>query len=70
MPIPLIDRSPAMDRDRRERLGISVDDLAALAGITAEELVAHEQSKREADDNPAVAMKVADALDEAERTPR
>lgn len=63
MPIKISDRSPAADRDRRERLGISVDDLAARAGITAQELTTYEQAKSEADANPSTAMKVIDALD-------
>ena len=63
MPIKISDRSPAADRDRRERLGISVDDLAARAGITAQELTTYEQAKSEADANPATAMKVIEALD-------
>jgi transcriptional regulator with XRE-family HTH domain len=67
-PIPIIDRLPGADRDRRERLGISVDDLAARAGISPQELAAHEQARSEADINPSVAMKVADALDAFERT--
>lgn len=66
-PLPLSDRSPAMDRDRRERLGVSLDDVAARAGITAEELTAYEHAKTEADANPSIAMKVGDALDEFER---
>ena len=49
MPIKISDRSPAADRDRRERLGISVDDLAIRAGITAQELTTYEQAKSEAD---------------------
>ena len=61
--ITLSDHSPAMDRDRRERLGVSLDDLAARAGISAQELTSYEQAKSEADGNPTVAMKVADALD-------
>jgi transcriptional regulator with XRE-family HTH domain len=67
MPIPISDRSPASDRDRRELLGVSVDDLAARAGISAQELTNYEQAKSEADGNPTVAMKVADALDAFER---
>ena len=63
MPIKISDRSPAADRDRRERLGISVDDLAIRAGITAQELTTYEQAKSEADANPSTAMKVIDALD-------
>ncbi len=67
-PIPIVDRSPMMDRERREQLGISVDDLAARAGISTQELMAHEQAKSEADVNPSTAMKIADALDSFERT--
>ncbi len=67
-PIPIIDRSPMADRERREQLGVSVDDLAARAGISTQDLMAHEQAKREADVNPSIAMKIADALDSLERT--
>lgn len=63
MTFKISDRSPAADRDRRERLGISVDDLAARAGVTAQELTTYEQAKSEEDGNPALAMKVSDALD-------
>ena len=62
-PISLTNRSPAMDRDRRERLGISADDLAARAGITPQELTTYEQAKSETDAHPTTAMKVGDALD-------
>ncbi len=67
MPIPISDRSPSSDRDRREQLGISIDDLAARAGISAQDLTNYEQAKSEADGNPTVAMKIADALDAFER---
>lgn len=67
-PIPIVDRSPMADRERREQLGISVDDLAASAGISTQELMAHEQARSEADVNPSIAMKIADALDSFERT--
>lgn len=63
MPITLSDRSPSSDRDRRERLGISADDLAARAGISTQELTSYEQARSEADANPTIGMKVADALD-------
>lgn len=67
MTINITDRSPASDRDRREQLGISADDLAGRAGISVEELIAYEHAKSESDSNPTVAMKLADALDELER---
>jgi transcriptional regulator with XRE-family HTH domain len=63
MPIRISDRSPASDRDRRELLGISADDLAARAGITPQELTTYEQARTEADGNPTIAMKVSDALE-------
>ena len=63
MRIPLTDHSPVADRDRRERLGITLDDLAARAGISPQELTSYEQAKSERDASPTVAMKVADALD-------
>ena len=62
-PLTLTDHSPTMDRDRRERLGITVDDLAAQAGISPQDLTTYEQAKSEADGNPTIAMKVSDALD-------
>ena len=65
--IAITDQSPATDRDRRERLGASVDDLAALAGITPQELTTYELAKSEADANPALAMKIRDALDAMEQ---
>jgi predicted transcriptional regulator len=65
--IPIIDRSPAMDRERREQLGVSVDDLAARAGVSPQELAAYEQARAEGDVNPSLAMKIADALDAVER---
>jgi len=65
-PITITDRSPAMDRDRRERLGVSVDDLASQAGITPQELSTYEQAKSEADGDLTIAMKVSDALDALE----
>lgn len=65
--ITITDHSPATDRDRRERLGVSVDDLAARAGITPQELTTYEQAKSEADANPALAMKIRDALDAMEQ---
>lgn len=64
--ITLTDHTPAMDRNRRERLGISADDLAARAGISPQELTSYEQAKSEADGNPTTAMKIADALDAIE----
>jgi transcriptional regulator with XRE-family HTH domain len=67
MPTNLTDRAPGSDLARRERLGISADDLAARAGITAQELTSYELAKTEADADPVVAMKVADALDAAEQ---
>ena len=67
MTIKITDRSPSADRDRREQLGISADDLAARAGITAQELTSYEQAKSETDANPTVAMKVGDALDAFEQ---
>ena len=67
MPITLSDRSPSSDRDRRERLGISADDLAARAGISTQELTSYEQARSEADANPTIGMKVVDALDAFER---
>ena len=67
MPMTISDRSPSSDRDRREQLGISVDDLAARAGISPQELTTYEQAKSEADGNPTVAMKVSDALDAFQR---
>jgi len=67
MTISITDRSPASDRDRRERLGISADDLAARAGISSQELTAYEHAKSEVDASPTVAMKVGDALDAFER---
>lgn len=63
MTINITDRAPSADRERREQLGLSVDDLAARAGISAEELSAYEHAKSEADANPTVAMKIGDALD-------
>lgn len=66
-PIPLTDHSPATDRDRRERLGVSVDDLAARAGISVADLTAYEQAKTEADANPSIALKIGDALDAFEQ---
>ena len=65
--IHITDRAPASDRDRRERLGVSVDDLAAKAGISPEELVAYEQASSEEDAVLSIAFKVGDALDELER---
>ncbi len=67
MTINITDRSPSSDRDRREQLGISIDDLAARAGVGPQELVSYEHAKSEADGNPTVAMKVADALDALQR---
>ncbi len=32
-PVPIVDRPPMADLEPREQLGISVDDLAARAGI-------------------------------------
>lgn len=66
MPINITGRSPAADRDRRERLGISADDLAARVGISAQELAAYEHAKSEADANPAVALRVSEVLDALE----
>lgn len=67
MPIIISDRSPSSDRDRREQLGISTDDLAARAGISPQELTTYEQAKSEADGNPTIAVKVGDALDAFEQ---
>jgi ribosome-binding protein aMBF1 (putative translation factor) len=64
--IRLTDRTPAGDRDRRERLGISVDDLAAQAGITPQELTTYEQAKSAEDAIPSISGKVSDALDALE----
>lgn len=66
MAIKITDRSPSADRERREQLGISADDLAARAEISAQELTSYEQAKSETDANPAVAMKIGDALDALE----
>jgi transcriptional regulator with XRE-family HTH domain len=65
-PIRLTERSPAEDRGRRERLGISVDDLAAQAGITPQELSTYEQAKSADDVNMSIAYKIGDVLDALE----
>lgn len=65
-PIAITDRTPATDRDRRERLGIGAEDFAARAGISSTELATYEQAKSEADANPAIAMGVNAALDALE----
>ena len=67
MTINISGRSPASDREHRERLGISAGDFAARAGISDQELTTYEHSKTEADANPAIAVKVADTLDAFER---
>ena len=63
MPISLSDVSPAMNRDRREQLGLTLDDLAARAGVDPQDLTAYEHAKSAADANPTVALKIGDALD-------
>ena len=65
-PITLTDRTPSGDRDRRERLGISVDDLAAQAGISTQELTSYEHAKSADDVNMSIAYKIGDALDALE----
>jgi transcriptional regulator with XRE-family HTH domain len=67
MTINISDHSPASDRDCREQLGITAENLSARAGISTQELMSYEHAKSETDANPMVAMKIADALDAFER---
>lgn len=54
--------SPAEDRNRRERLGLSVDDLAAAAEIDSASLVAYEQTNAGSEPDLVVRQKVGEAL--------
>jgi transcriptional regulator with XRE-family HTH domain len=60
------DRSAADDRDRRERLGLSVDDLAAEADLNSAALVAYEQTRPGEQPDLVVGQKVREALDRLE----
>jgi hypothetical protein len=61
-------RSPAGDRSRRVELGLPLDDFAAEAEITADQLHDYESTAPDDRFDVGVARRVSEALDRLERT--
>lgn len=63
------DRQPKGDHNRRLALGLEVDEFAAVAGVTPDELRDYEQTWPDHDFSLDVARKVGMALERLERDP-
>jgi hypothetical protein len=65
----LRDRQPKGDHNRRLALGLDVDEFAAAAGVTSDELREYEQTWPDHEFDLDVARKVGAALERLERNP-
>ena len=63
-----VDHNPPYDRNRRRELGLSLDALAAEAGVTPRQLHDYESVAPGDDFDPVVASSVGAALDRLERS--
>lgn len=62
-------RQPKGDHNRRLSLGIEIDDFAAVAGLTAEQVHAYEMTDPDQEFDTAVASRYGDALERLEANP-
>ena len=65
----LRDRQPKGDHNRRLALGLEVDEFAAQAGVTADELREYEQTWPDHDFDLDVARRIGAALERLEANP-
>ncbi|WP_127142854.1 hypothetical protein [Pelagibacterium montanilacus] len=68
-PVDPADRQPKGDHNRRLSLGMEVDDFAAEAGLTPEEVYNYEMTSVDYEFDLEVARKYGEALDRLEAHP-